>query len=148
MGLKILSELGIPLQVKVNALTPIEAALEIGNNQNCDSLCVSNAIPYGSYFPEPWWKAGFGDKSPLAKYNGGALSEDPLRNITLAWIEKIRRVGFSKPINGGGGILKPDHVDQYRDSGADSVFLGSIAVLRGWRVHKTIERAYKLFGDE
>ncbi len=147
-GLRYLSETGIPLQVKINALTPIEIALDIALDPNCHSICVSNAIPYGSYFQSGWWKSMFGSISPLAPFGNGALSGEPLRGIVCQWIYQARKRGLKKPINGGGGILSPIHVEQYLDAGADSVFLGSIAFLRPWRVGKTIEKTYKLYGDD
>ena len=147
-GLQYLSKIGIPLQVKINALTPIEVALEIARDSNCHSICVSNAIPYGSHFPHSWWCYTFGEVSPLAQFGNGALSGAPLREVVCDWIYTAKKRGLKKPINGGGGILSPVDVDKFRDAGAESVFLGSIAFLRPWRVRKTIERAYKLYGDD
>jgi len=147
-ALQILSTIGVPLQVKISALPPIEIAIEIARDPNCHSLCVSNAIPYGSYFEPGWWKKNFGSVSPLQRFRGGALSGAPLRDLTCRWIYSARKRGLSKPINGGGGILEPTDVDFFHYNGADSIFLGSIAFLRPTRVAATIARGYKLYGDD
>jgi dihydroorotate dehydrogenase len=135
-GLSIASRLDIPLMPKFNVMLPPEAARDIGGHPFCDALCISNTIPYGQLPDRIDWKKLFGPVSPLAKYGGGGLSGKPLLPLLLEWLEKIRDIGFTKPINAGGGILSLDDARRVLDTGADSIFLGSIAFLRPWRVRE------------
>ena len=84
------------------------------------------------------------DVSPLHHPGGGGLSGAPLLPLSVEWIARARKLGMKTPINGGGGILSFRDAQLVMDAGANSVFLGSIAMLRGWRVQKTINqvRAY------
>jgi dihydroorotate dehydrogenase len=139
---------GMPLMPKFNALLSIAAALEIGRHPACAAICVSNTIPWGQYPELIDWKGIFGsEESPLKRFGGGGLSGRPLLPITAAWIERARTYGFDKPINAGGGILSPEDVAVMKDAGADSVFLGSIAMLRGWRVRSAIKAARRIFNE-
>jgi len=59
-------------------------------------------------------------------------------------VREIRYIGFKKAINAGGGVFRPRDVNRLIDAGADSVALGTVAMLRPWRVKKIIARAYHL----
>jgi len=145
-GLKIASILGIPLMPKFNILAPVGAIREISDIDECDAICISNTIPWGKFPEKINWKKMFGsDVSPLAEFGGGGLSGRPLLLFVAEWIEKARKLGVQKPINAGGGILSADDVDLFKYVSADSVFIGSVANLRPWRVQKIIQRAYQLF---
>lgn len=147
-GLSIAGQLGIPLMPKFNVTVPVSVAREVCKHPACDAICVSNSIPWGALPDKIDWKDLFGqDESPLAKLRmgGGGLSGAPLLSLTEAWIREARRQGIEKPINGGGGILRPSDVDVLVNAGASSVFLGSIAMLRGWRVQDAIRRANLLY---
>lgn len=141
--LEIVGALGVPIMPKYSvASAPIQAILELDNNPDCHAICVSNAIPFG--WPEINWQKAWGsDKSPLAKLGGGGLSGKVLRPLVCDWIKRLRNAGFTKPINGGGGIMRPNDVEHYRDAGASSVFIGSVAMYP-WRVKKIIGRANSL----
>lgn len=141
--------LGVPVMPKYSiASAPVEAIMQLNDNPNCDAICVSNTIPYD------WegidWVSIFGKNgSPLHRYGGGGLSGKPLRPLVCMWIKRLRDAGFTKPINGGGGILCPEDVNHYFRAGASSIFLGSIAALstvtfRPWRVAETISQANHL----
>lgn len=141
--LDVANALGVPLMLKYSiASAPIEAIMELNSNPHCDAICVSNTLPYN-------WK-GVGQtvwgkkESPLAKIGGGGLSGSILCPLVSNWILHIREAGFTKPINGGGGILCCKDVDTYKDSSASSVFLGSVAMLRPWRVKGIIKHANSL----
>lgn len=150
-GLKL--DLKIPIVPKFNVLFPVEA---VGALQDlCNAICVSNTLPWGELPADVDWHKLFDIKvcggvetrhSPLAHLGGGGLSGYPLLPLVAEWVKAARGRGVDLPINAGGGILGPDDVDVLADAGADSVFLGSIAILRGWRVRKTIKRAHKLLG--
>lgn len=134
--------ISIPLVPKISVLMSVETAKEIADDPNCDALCVSNTIPWGALPDKINWKKIFGtDVSPLAHLGGGGLSGKPLLPIVAEWVANARKIGITKPINVGGGILSPDDVDVLKDAGASSVSVSSAAILRGWRVGKIIRRA-------
>jgi dihydroorotate dehydrogenase len=141
-----LEQLGVPLMAKFSVTTAPEDAVEIASMRACDAICASNTVPWGKSPERIDWKGLFGtDVSPLAALGGGGLSGAPLLPIVAAWVRRCRVLGFEKPINAGGGILGPADVRTLCGAGASSVFLGSIAMLRGWRVRKTIRAAYDCF---
>ena len=136
--------LGVPVMPKYGiASAPIQAVRELEQHPGCDAICVSNTLPFGWQGVD--WQNVWGSKtSPLAKLGGGGLSGKALRPLVCEWISRLRDAGFTKPINGGGGILCPEDVVRYHDAGASSVFLGSVAALRPWRVKAIINQANEL----
>ncbi len=140
-GLFIAARLGIPLMPKFNITLPPEAARDISNHPACSGLCISNTIPYGQMPDKIDWRKLFGPVSPLAQYGGGGLSGKPLLPLLFKWIKMARRFGFTKPINAGGGILSlvDARVLAKCLNDDDSIFLGSIAFLRPWRVRGIAE---------
>lgn len=162
-----LREIGIPIVPKFNVLLPVEAVVDL--QDLCDAVCISNTIPWGKCADTVNWIKLFPGKkgeeidpmlcnpitgafafNPLKRrgINGGGLSGAPLLQLVYKWVKQARTAGIDLPINAGGGILRPKDVDVLVEAGADSVFLGSIAILRGWRVQKTIKRAHKLLGSD
>ena len=135
--------LGIPIIPKYSiASTSIEAIMELNQHESCDAICVSNSIQFG--WPGINWERNWGKVSPLAKFGGGGLSGKDLRPLVCEWISRLRSAGFTKPINGGGGILNTADVKLYNDAGASSIFIGSVAILRPWRVGSIIDQANTL----
>ena len=135
---------GAPLMPKFSiASAPIKAILELNSHPACDAICVSNSLPFG-WEGIDWKKVWGTNTSPFAKLGGGGLSGKALRPLVCEWIARVRDAGFTKPINGGGGILSSKDVDRYRDAGASSVFIGSVAVLRPWRARAIIRQANRL----
>lgn len=65
----------------------------------------------------------------------------PLREIVGDWVRSARDQGFAKYLIAGGGILSERDVDYMFDQGASGIELGSIAILRPWRVKRVIRRA-------
>ena len=144
---EIAKALDVPIMLKfaVDTATP-EDMLVLQDHPDCDAICVSNTIKFGS--SEIDWHKVWGDaKSPLADLGGGGLSGEALRPLVCDWIKRLRDKGFTKPINGGGGILHPAHILEFYSAGASSVFIGSIAALRPWRVKATIEMANNLIWE-
>ena len=158
----------IPIVPKLNVLYPVEVLKEI--EPLCDAICISNTLPWGTLQADVDWIGLFPNErgdvlekidplynpihdtwavNPLSRLGikGGGLSGRPLLPLVEEWVKAARGRGIDLPINAGGGILKPDDVDVLHKAGANSVFLGSIAILRGWRVRKTIKRAHKLMGS-
>lgn len=142
--LDIASTLGVPIMPKYSiASAPIQAVLRLNDHPGCAAICVSNTLPFG--WPGVDWQSVWGSKtSPLAKLGGGGLSGKTLRPLVCEWIKRLREAGFTKSINGGGGIMCPEDVIHYHEAGASSIFLGSVATLRPWRVRTIIKQANKL----
>ena len=138
------SKLDVPLMPKFSiASAPITAIMELDQLPFCDAICVSNTIPFG------WsginWETTWGSKvSPLIHLGGGGLSGTALSPLVCRWIKRLRDHGFTKHINGGGGILSRDDVMRYHQAGANSIFLGSVVALRPWRVRGIIKYANEL----
>lgn len=141
---------GIPIVPKFNVLSAPNAVARLQGL--FDAVCVSNTIPWGELPERIRWKNLAWDaddpigSSPLAHLGGGGLSGRPLLRLVAEWVREARQVGLTIPVSAGGGILHPMDVDVLADAGADSVFLGSIAMLRGWRVARTIQRARERLG--
>jgi dihydroorotate dehydrogenase len=137
--------LGIPIMPKLSAALSVDAALAIAEHPGCDAICVSNSIAWGERPDRIDWAGLFGNESPLKEFGGGGLSGRPLLTLVADWVRTARAQGLRKPVNAGGGILKPSDVDVLTESGASSVFVGSIAILRGWRLQRTIRHANRIF---
>lgn len=138
------ASLGIPLVPKFSAATPVDAAARIARHPACDAVCVSNTIPWARV-PAADRIELFGSlDSPLAAYGGGGLSGAPLFPIVRAWMLRAAVLGFPKPINAGGGILSRHEARTLFELGAASVFVGSAAFLRPWRVRSIIRAARAL----
>ncbi len=139
-ALSIASVLGIPLVPKFNVTLPIKAVQEISEHYACDALCVSNTIPWGELPEHINWEKLFGSlESPLAHLGGGGLSGKPLLPLLIEWVIQARKAGIQKPINAGGGILSLKDAYAVMEAGASSIFLGSIAILRPWRVRRIVD---------
>lgn len=152
--------LGLPIMVKFNITTPIDLLMELSENPKLDAICLSNTIPY-YWNPDPNfytkeliqnWKRPFGYKSPLhqvtkdeSNNGGGGISGELIRPYILHYIKKLREAGFTKHINGGGGIMQKSHVDDYKKAGADSAFICSVVMVRPLRVKGIINRANEIF---
>ena len=143
-ALDITGTLGVPVMPKYGIdSAPIPAILKLNDHPNCDAICVSNALKFG--WQEVNWQRAWGStKSPLAQLGGGALSGKTLRPLVCEYIYRLRDAGFTKPINGGGGILCSKDVVHYHIVGASSVFLGVVAILHPRRVASIIEQANNL----
>ena len=142
--LNIVGELGVPVVPKYSiSSAPIAAIVELDGHEHCQAISVSNSIPFG-WSGIDWTKAWGGTISPLAHLGGGGLSGAPLLSVVRNYIAQLRQAGYAGHINGGGGILQPRDCDVLREAGASSISLGSIAIVRPWRVAKTIAYARSL----
>jgi len=147
--LQVLASLNIPVVLKVNALTSLDAIIRISNSGTCDAIAVSNTIPWGQLPNETNWQGIFrSSESPLKHLGGGGLSGYPLLPIVAKWISEARDRGVSIPIIGGGGILKKTDVNMLHQCGANAVAIGSVAILRPWRVQGIIKRAKQVYGEK
>lgn len=136
--------LNIPLVVKLAVTIPPQVALVLASHPSCDALCVSNTVPWGTFPERIDWEGLFGaEESPLKDIGGGGLSGAPLLPLVIEWVSAARLQGCPKPINAGGGLLKPVEVQRLFAVGADSVFIGSMAIVRPWNVQPSIRAAHK-----
>ena len=131
---------GIRTMVKLSAVTPPQGVVEmLEAHPGCDALVMSNTIPWGRLPDRIDWAGLFGSTtSPLVRYGGGGLSGKPLLPIVTQWIRQARAAGFTKPIVGGGGILSVADANAMLDAGASTIELGSVSILRPWRVQDII----------
>lgn len=137
------ASLRIPLVPKFSVATPVEVVARIARHQACDAVCVSNTIPWARVDPDLKMRVFGTLESPLAMYGGGGLSGAPLLPIVKEWVVKAWNARFPKPVNVGGGILAPLDAIELLELGAASVFVGSAAFLRPWRVASIIRAAHR-----
>ncbi len=137
-----LALLGRPLFLKVNVLFPVASAISLSHLSAVDGFVVSNTIPWGKLHGDIDWKGLFGSEvSPLAHIGGGGLSGRPLLPLVASWVRSARELGLRKAIVGGGGILSVSDAAQMIVSDVDAIELGSVSILRPWRVASIIRYA-------
>lgn len=143
--LSVAAELDVPLVPKLSVLFPPEIVRDIAAHPECDAICISNTIPWGMYEESINWKGLFGShKSPLAHIGGGGLSGKPIFPFVKKWVHGVNKIGLGKPICAGGGILSERDVDELVSLGVQAISLGSVAILRPWRVKSIIKHARKV----
>jgi len=131
---------GRPIIVKVSPTLPTFMIQAIAEHVRCDAISLTNTIPWGAYRDVIDWKKLFGtDESPLARYGGGGLSGEPIFYFAAALTKILRQRGVTKPIIAGGGVLHRWQAKWLLDVGANAVSLGSVAILRPWRVAGLID---------
>ncbi|PIQ68611.1 MAG: hypothetical protein COV91_03225 [Candidatus Taylorbacteria bacterium CG11_big_fil_rev_8_21_14_0_20_46_11] len=145
----------VPVMPKFGPEAHPESMLRIVKHPRCSALCFSNTLPFGKH--PTWvketspvdWKGIFGTddpkESPIARrFPGfaGGLSGAPLLPFVIEWVRAVRALSITTPINAGGGILSGNDAGHVFDEGADSIFLGSIAMLAPTQVQKTIQTAH------
>jgi dihydroorotate dehydrogenase len=144
--LDVAGRLQIPLRVKLNALVPPSAAVEVARHNECDAITMGNTIPWGQLPDRIDWKGLFGtDVSPLVRLGGGGLSGWPLLSIVCDWIREARDFGLAKPIVACGGIDSVEAVRRVFNAGASGVQLGCVGILRPWRKRGIIRCANQMF---
>lgn len=155
-SLEIATELEIPIMPKLAVTFPARLVKEFVNHECFAGICISNTIPWRTPGLGIDWDGLFGPskKSPLQRKTWlrrhpidqpGGLSGKPLLPLVLAWVREARANGFDGYLNVGGGILHPRDIDRIKDVGGSSVALGSIALLRPWRVQPCIARSHQIF---
>lgn len=146
------SRLGIPIQLKVDALTSIYDLMVIEGHPALDGIVTSNTIKFATAIPGVDWEKLYGfTVSPLETVGspaagGGGASGAILFPLVESQVTRLRAAGFRKAIQAGGGVRSVDHVRRLRLAGADSVFIASQAILEPWNVAPTIRGANRLFG--
>ena len=149
---KVLDEtkpLGVATMIKLNALVPPKVACTLAEHEGCDAVVCSNTIPWGQLPDAIDWAGLFGsDTSPLKRYGGGGLSGKPLLPIVEAWVRAAVAAGMSKPVVGGGGVLTIEDAGRLLDAGAAAIELGSVSILRPWRVASIIAHVNTRLGAQ
>lgn len=143
--LSITSKLNIPLDLKVNIFMPTKTIKEIQRSGLCDTLTLSNTIPFGSENAGIDWKKEFPNGSPLKKFGGGGLSGQLILPSVLGRIKELRKEGIKMFIKGSGGIMSVADVDAMKEAGANAIEIGTVLMLRPWRVPAIVKRAEHIF---
>ena len=142
-AMTIVSCLNIPLVPKINVLVSPATGLEIASHDSCDAVCQSNTIPWGEMSKEINWFHLFQvSESPLKNYGGGGLSGPALFPLVREWVVQARNMGLCKPIIACGGIMSAAAVDMMFCAGASAIQLGSVSMIRPWRVRSMIRCAH------
>ncbi|HQU08035.1 MAG TPA: hypothetical protein PK539_03220 [Candidatus Paceibacterota bacterium] len=145
--LDILAVLGVHIFVKINVLASVEDMKVIAAHPACAGIIVSNTLPW-THVPKWMHVLFFGSTtSPLEHLGGGGLSGWPLRRRVNKWIRAARKAGITTHINAGGGIFGPLGAFLAWLAGADSISLGTIALVRPWMLGPTIWFGNWLFGN-
>lgn len=140
----------IAIILKISVEMPTKNILIFGEHKNCHAISTSNTINFGSFGDKIDWNKLFPKGSPLLRRNlaiptPGGLSGAPLLPLVIEQIIELRKAGFTKHINGGGGILYKKDVDKLLEAGADSISIGSVAFLNPLAIPAIIKRARELF---
>lgn len=137
-----LNQLNIPIILKVGWNFPVDIILKLQKLNMIFGVDAINTIAFDElpgFTKKKYFKR---DKdgnfiSPLDKYQDlfyvkgrGGVSGNPIRPYALKWIREAREDGVKLPIIGGGGILWPWHVYQFKKAGATAISPGSLTFLR------------------
>ena len=153
---RLLVLLGIPIVIKIVCLTPVDIAMQIAELPGVDAICTTNTLPWGSYPDRIDWHRlfGTGGVSPLAGLDPsafnprrGGLSGPPLLQINARFITELRKRGCTKHINASGGVMDRYAVYTYKDAGASSIAIGSVAIHRPHKIQRIIRIGHRLFGS-
>mgnify|MGYP001591023282 FL=1 len=143
---------GIAIILKINVEMSLKNILIFGEHKNCHGICTSNTVNFGNLPEKIDWGKLFPNGSPLLKRNlnirkPGGLSGAPLLPLVIGQIKELRKAGFRKHINGGGGILHKNDVNKIIEAGADSISIGSVAFLNPFAIPGIIKRTSKLISN-
>jgi dihydroorotate dehydrogenase (NAD+) catalytic subunit len=149
--LTILGTLRLPIVVKLNLLMSAGAADKLAHHPDCAGICIANTLPFGKVLSEEWWDRHYPGGSPLERrsmsFGKGGLSGPVLLPLVCDWVHRFRRINQETHVNAGGGVWHVSDVDSLKAVGADSIFIGTVAMHRPWRVPGIIRRAHELFGN-
>ena len=143
--LDILGELRVPIVVNFNPTVPAEVMADTAAHWACSALWLANTIPWGDERID--WEEIFGTaQSPIAARNlpvrgDGGLSGPACLPITVECVARARNADITKPIVAGNGIQRPEDVFRLRAAGADAVAIGTVGMMRPWRMRSIIRIA-------
>lgn len=141
------SLLGIPIVANTNALMP--TAILIETARIADALWIGNTIPFGDKGAGRYidWSR-FGEISPVRKRGlpaDGGLSSPECLPLTLEKVRDLRNGGVTIPIVGGNGIRTTEDLKKLYRAGCDAVSVGSLGVVKPWRMGGIIRAAHEIF---
>ncbi len=135
------SIIGIPLVPNFGPDVDAGTLLKVASHPKCDAVSIANTLKWGSLPDKVDWETLWGQgTSPLKHLGGGGMSGYPLLPLVRSLVSSVRREGMMKPIVAGGGVMSKADAFSLLQAGADAVKLGTIGMLRPWRV-KGIVRA-------
>ncbi len=143
--LDILGDIGVPVVVNYNPTVPVEVMTETAAHNACSALWIANTIPWGDERID--WQGIFGTtESPIESRKlpvggGGGLSGPACFPHTVERVLEARSHGITKPIVAGNGIQHSSDVRVLFDAGADAIAIGTVAMVRPWRMRAIIEAA-------
>jgi dihydroorotate dehydrogenase (NAD+) catalytic subunit len=106
-------------------------ALEEQPEHHCaDAFHLINTVP---------WATAKDGLSPLAHLGGGGVSGWPLDHFSLLALSMAKANFIQTPIISGGGIMSAAQAVHRLTLGAGAVSLGSVYLLRPWRVNGIIK---------
>jgi len=132
----------VPLIPKFDLL--VEPATIVSLKRYCDAFCIANTVPFGKKEGQVAWRRLFKKgRSPLLKhFNGkfsGGLSGAPLFPVLRTWLDVMNITDGSVVIIAGGGIMTRGDIHQLMQFHiVHGVALGSVAILRPWRLARLI----------
>jgi dihydroorotate dehydrogenase len=136
------SALGIPIVVNFSVAAPIDIMVTAAKHPACDALWIANTVPWGD--PRIDWVKLFGSPaSPLTGrgFPAGGLSGPPCLPIAISAVKAVRAAGVTKPIIAGNGVLRARDVSALRHVGTTGIAIGTVAMLRPWRMRSIITAA-------
>jgi dihydroorotate dehydrogenase len=150
--LDVYQDLNRPIVVKINALMSVEYACKIAEHPACNAIIQGNSLPYREFPHKIYWEL-FGEESPIFKANKsfgkGGLSGKFLYPIMRDWIRQAEAAGISVPIVACGGIMERKQIRELAQfKCVKAVALGSVAILKPWRVAGLIKEAQKCFANK
>lgn len=119
----------------------------------CEGFIISNTIPFGANCGIDWKKWFKDGKSPLPKRLGkpfeGGLSGSLIFPMVFEKISEIQEKNPSLKIIAGGGIMTKHDIDLItRFSVVKGITIGTVAVLRPWKVQSLVNYANKVFENK
>lgn len=143
---RVIDQLRIPIIVNLPVTAPVELILKISEEPIFDAVWLANTVPWGT--PGIDWKAIFGsEESPLIKRGFkqlGGLSGPTCLKFTLQRLRELRMAGCRLPIYAGNGVQSPHDAENLLRQGTPGcvgIALGSIAIVRPWKMRATIHAA-------
>ena len=143
--LDVLGEIGVPVVVNFNPTVPGEVMKATAHHEACDALWIANTIPWGD--DRINWEQLFGTtQSPIGARKlpvggDGGLSGPACLPHTIERVLEARRLEIDTPIVAGNGIQRRSDVALLRKAGADAIAIGTVAMVRPWRMAAIIEEA-------
>lgn len=134
-AMEMVASLEIPTVPNFSPDVPIDAVRSAARHPTCDAVSIANTLKWGSLPDEVDWEKIWGSNtSPLADLGGGGMSGAPIFPVVLSKVRRVVKEDLGKPIVAGGGILDDSSAEALVRAGASAVKLGTVAMLRPWRV--------------